>query len=84
MTEERCSILLTGKWSTSPEYWRNFIRSFNFNDDASEDHRIMEISNGLLKYNAYHAVKNLKQYSFTSTIVFKTLADKTLFILKWS
>jgi len=81
VTEESCSIILTGQWGDSPEYWKNFIRAFDFNDDESSEERFMAVSNMLLPYGA---VLDFKQEIGPSTVVFKTPFNKAWFLLRWS
>lgn len=67
-------VQLTAFWDTSPEYWRNFVRSLPI--ELSGEERISAIAATLVDYNAVRLDPN--------TLTFKTLAHKTWFILRWT
>ena len=73
-------------WGSSPEYWRNFIRGIGLTNLDSEtidltlEERWEIINTNLAQFNATGRVDELSQH----TILFKTPADKTWFILRWS
>ena len=82
MKNDNKHIIISG-WGTSPECWRNFIRGIGLTN-------LDPITIGLTLEERWDIINtNLSQFNATGCfgehiIEFKTPADKTWFILRWS
>ena len=84
MIDVSSSIIFKGSWGSCPNYWRNFIRSLNFEDDASSEFRDVVICKELLKYHAVRVKNDDNTLDISFTVIFETPAHLTWFILRWA
>jgi hypothetical protein len=78
--QQQCIMNLGGGWGKCPEEWKNFIRSFEFDEYFTD--RTPIIDNALVKFGAVRKYDN--ESAEIKLVVFKTAAHKTFFLLRWS
>ncbi len=82
-SEDEFLVKLTGHWGACPGYWRNFIRTLNFDDDASYKDRDNRIASELAVYGACRIFDHIPNNPKSSSIIFESGEHYLMFVLRF-